>query len=481
MTWTRILKPETNVRLMTQPNILWICTDQQRWDTIRCLGNKHINTPNIDRLASEGVAFTQAFAQCPVCTPSRASFLTGMYPSSIRACMNGNDYWADAAPLVPKLLSDNGYDCGLSGKLHLAGAQGRVEPRGEDGYSTYHWSHDSIDRWETGHEYADWLKEKGHDLSVFNSAPETMPPDLHQTTWCADKAIAFMKGERNGPWLFSVNPFDPHPPFDPPGEYLQRYSPNILPDPLWRDSDISAHKPFAGSDGFFENPRSPEELDGKSIKAAYYAMVELVDHNVGRMLDALEDTGQRENTIVIFTSDHGELLGDHGFHTTKGCAFFEGSVRVPLIMSWPGHFHESHTSDALVQLIDIAPTLLEYAGVQCPIRMQGSSLNGILQSNSISHRDYVFSEYFRDQTLSPHLRPNFEGSYATMIRNRRYKLIAYHNRNIGRLYDLEQDPHEFDNLWSNPKLADIRAELMQISFNRLALAVDVGPKPTTGF
>ena len=108
-----------------RPNILWICTDQQRWDTIHCLGNDRINTPNIDRLAAAGVAFTHAFAQCPVCTPSRASFLTGMSPGSVHACMNGNDHWAGAAPLLPRLLADAGYDCGLSGKLHLAAA-----PRG---------------------------------------------------------------------------------------------------------------------------------------------------------------------------------------------------------------------------------------------------------------------------------------------------------------------------------------------------------------
>ncbi len=464
-----------------RPNILWICTDQQRWDTIGCLGNDRIDTPNIDRLAAEGVAFTHAFAQCPVCTPSRASFLTGMYPGSVRACMNGNDYWAGAAPLLPRLLADAGYDCGLSGKLHLAGAQGRIEPRGDDGYRVFHWSHDSIDRWEEGHEYADWLKGQGHDLGAFNEAPETMPPELHQTSWCADRAIDFIREERDGPWMFSVNPFDPHPPFDPPGEYLRRYDPDSLPGPLWRDSDVDAHRPFAGVDGFAEPPLPPAELGGRRIKAAYYAMIELIDHNVGRLLDALEEAGQRDDTIVIFTSDHGELLGDHGFHTNKGCAFFEASVRVPLILSWPGRFHGGRVSDALVELIDLAPTLLEHAGVERPPRMQGTSLNGLLEGTADEHRDRVHCEYFRDQTLSPHLRPTFEGSYATMIRDRRYKLIVHHNRNTGRLYDLQEDPGEFDNRWDDPRLAGVKAELMLASFNRLALSVDVGPRPTTGF
>jgi len=116
-----------------RPNIFWVCTDQQRYDTIASRGNPHIRTPNLDRLVDSGLAFTHAYCQSPICTPSRASFLTAMYPSSVHGCMNGNAHWADAAPLVTKLLADSGYDCGLVGKLHLAGAHGRVEPRGEDG------------------------------------------------------------------------------------------------------------------------------------------------------------------------------------------------------------------------------------------------------------------------------------------------------------------------------------------------------------
>ena len=139
-----------------RPNVLWICTDQQRSDTIGALGNPCMRTPNLDRLVSEGVAFTHAFCQTPICTPSRASFLTGMYPSTVHGCMNGNDYWVDAAPIVTKLLADAGYDCGLVGKLHLAGAQGRIEPRADDGYRLFHWSHSPRDNWEQGHAYADW-------------------------------------------------------------------------------------------------------------------------------------------------------------------------------------------------------------------------------------------------------------------------------------------------------------------------------------
>ncbi len=155
-----------------RPNILWFCTDQQRFDTVQALGNPHIKTPNLDRLAAEGVAFTHAFCQSPICTPSRASFLTGRYPANVRACMNGNEEWGEGAPLITKLLADKGYDCGLSGKFHLAGAHGREEPRPhEDGYRVFHWSHDPQDRYPSGHAYADWLSAQGYALRDLREDP----------------------------------------------------------------------------------------------------------------------------------------------------------------------------------------------------------------------------------------------------------------------------------------------------------------------
>ncbi|MBZ0301268.1 MAG: sulfatase-like hydrolase/transferase, partial [Anaerolineae bacterium] len=320
------------------PNILWFCTDQQRYDTIHALNNPHTHTPHIDRLVAEGVAFTNAFCQSPICTPSRASFMTGMYPGSVHGCMNGNDHWSEAAPLVTKLLADAGYLCGLSGKLHLAGAQGRVEPRPkDDGYRVFHWSHGVHDIWPPGqHDYADWLRDQGYNLGEMLKHPEQIPPELHQTTWCTDRAIDFIEDNTGGPWLMSINTYDPHPPFDPPQPYLDRFDPDSLPGPLFRDSDLEAQTRLANID--FQNVvRRPEDFHAKHIQAAYYAMIELIDENLGRLIEVLERTGQRENTIIIFMSDHGETLGDHGL-VAKGCRFYEGLVHVPLIISWPGVF-----------------------------------------------------------------------------------------------------------------------------------------------
>ena len=454
----------------TPPNVLWICTDQQRWDSIAALGNRHINTPNIDRLAAAGTACTNAFCQAPICTPSRASFLTGCYASTVHGCSNGNSHWAEAAPLVTGLLADAGYCCGLAGKLHLAGAHGRIEPRPrDDGYSVFHWSHDPRDTWPAGHAYRDWVADRGAHLGRTYAKLGYMPAELHQTTFCADRAIEFMEFSWTQPWLMSVNIFDPHAAFDPPADYLARYNLDDMPAPAYQPSDLAAQELLKGVD-FQTAARDPDSFDARGKIAAYYAMIELIDHNVGRMLDALERTGQADNTLVIFTSDHGEMLGDHGL-IQKGCRFYEGLVRVPLMLSWPGRIGAGQHSDALVELTDLAPTLLEAAGEPVPEWMQGRSL--LPMSTGAApldrHRDAVWCEYF-DALDAP------DATRATMYRRGRYKLVVYHGHGLGELYDLERDPGEFDNLWDDPRHAALKADLLLDSYAAAMAAVDVGTR-----
>ena len=218
-------------------NIVWFCTDQQRWDTIHALGNPYISTPNIDRLCEEGVAFTNTYTQAPVCTPSRSCFLTGRYPRTTKAFFNGNDTYSTDEKLVTKLLADKGYTCGLSGKLHLTSAQGRMEKRTDDGYSTVYWSHHPHDDWSEGeNDYQNWLREKGvrwediyggRNTSMSQWPPVEnpnskgkavgVPAEYHQTVWCVERAIQFIEEVKDNekPWLISLNPFDPHPPVRP--------------------------------------------------------------------------------------------------------------------------------------------------------------------------------------------------------------------------------------------------------------------------
>ena len=205
-----------------KPNILWICTDQQRFDTIGALGNAHVSTPNIDRLVEQGTAFTHTYCQSPICTPSRTAFLTGMYPSAVHVNGNGNDWFPNRPALVTKIMADAGYVCGNVGKLHLASAYQRVEPRVDDGYSYFKYSHAPRDDWEEGHDYADWVREKGHVLRELQESIDGIPAELHQTTWAAERSIEFIEANDDRPWLlfgeyFTIRTRRLNPPQITPG------------------------------------------------------------------------------------------------------------------------------------------------------------------------------------------------------------------------------------------------------------------------
>ena len=205
-----------------RPNILWICSDQQRWDALGCLGNPFVTTPHADRLAAGGALFERCFAQSPICTPSRASFLTGRYPRTTRCRRNGQDIPADEV-LVTRLLAEAGYGCGLVGKLHLSACHPSAAPLGErriaDGYAEFHRSHHPSPDWPTN-AYTRWLRERGAryrtpPLPDSRFVQRGMPEELHPSTWCAEVASGFIAhhGASERPWLLSVNLFDPHHPF----------------------------------------------------------------------------------------------------------------------------------------------------------------------------------------------------------------------------------------------------------------------------
>jgi len=471
-------------------NVIWFCTDQQRYDTISCLGNKYIKTPNLDRLIASGVAFTRAYTQSPVCTPSRASFLTGRYPRTTGVCFNGNDDFPKDEVLVTKLMHDNGYTCGLTGKLHLTGAQGRMERRTDDGYTFMKWSHHPHDDWDEGiNHYQDWLKSKGikweehykgRYLSM-NSWPPVQAPgfsgkeigieaEYHQTTWCVEEAINFIEQNIDGKWMVCINPFDPHPPLDPPQEYKDRLNCNDMPLPLWKEGELDNKPPFqmhdylyGGQNGATESIIGLTEDDKRERFRDYYAMIELIDDQLGRLIDYIEAKGLRENTLIIFHSDHGEMNGDHGLYW-KGPYFYEALVHVPLIFSCPGVIKSGIISNALVELVDIAPTILELAGLEVPCYMQGKSIAPILtgKADPSFHKEAVYCEYYRSMKDCHEVD-------ATMYFDGRFKLVVYHGCDYGELYDLVKDPNEYDNMWDNVEYRSVKFELIKRSFDHAIL------------
>ena len=467
--------------MLEKPNFLWVCTDQQRYDTIGALGNSHARTPNIDRFIGEGVAFENAFCQSPVCTPSRASFLTGRYPRTTRCRQNGQSIPSDEV-LVSKMFADAGYRCGLAGKLHLAScSDGKVEVRTEDGYHDFHWSHHPQPDWPEN-AYTQWLADKGKTWEEVYGENLTAyvingtPAEYHQTTWCSEKTVDFIRANVDRPWFFSFNCFDPHHPFDPPAEYLERYDPAKMPLPKIDPAEVVTQTTFQQLDREWAHDNPGEfhsggmtEDDHRQVYAAYLAMVELIDDGFGRILDALAESGQAENTFVIFMSDHGEMLGDHGIYF-KGPHFYDSALRVPLVIRWPsGGLCEHLRATGLVELLDLVPTMLNAANLEVPECVQGRSLMQVLrgEADSSNIRPRIYSEYYNAWT--------HKLAYGTMFRSESEKIIVYHGTDQGELYDLTADPDEFRNLWSEPGEQDRKLRLMKACFDASVLAMDPEP------
>lgn len=498
------------MRSSEHPNILWYCTDSQRYDTIGALGNMHIATPTLDGLIKGGAAFTRAYAQSTMCTPSRVSFMTGRYCASHHVYRNGNAGLPPTETMVTKLLAEAGYDCALIGKLHMSSSK-FGEQRPDDGYRAFYWSNlpnpDGADHLNAYHH---WLRDElGVDPRELYKGPRPfvgagMPAEYTQTRWATEMAKRFICEERNGPWLVSVNPFSPHPPYDPPKEYLDRHDPAQMPPPLFRESDLERQSAFAGirhqniharnplheegapepnesmSAEYFaaQTYRPPTRFNGRLMKCGYYAQIEVIDHFLGELIDCLRDSGQLDNTILVYHSDHGELLGDHGL-AFKGARFFEGAVHVPMLWHWPEAIVAGFKSDALVELVDIAPTLLEAAGLAKPHYVQGKSLLPMMTGSAAAdfHKAHAVCDFYDSVGYSQVDDP----TQATMSFDGRYKMIIYHRHGLGELFDLREDPGEFDNLWSRPECRDLKLEILLRHIDAVMATVSPGPPRITQY
>lgn len=476
-----------------RPNVLWICSDQQRFDTLGCYGNTYVHTPNLDRLAAEGVIFENCYSQNPVCSPSRASFLSGRYPHNTGCRQNGQPVHCDLKT-VPKIFHDAGYTCGLAGKYHLMPAAPyhfrQSENRINDGYDVFFWSHGHAPK-HPANQYQQYLKEQGityqtTDVPFCKWIEAGMPEEYHQTTWCVDRAISYIDycSEFNMPWLFSINFFDPHCPFDPPMKYLERYLNHIddLPLPNYVEGELLAKPAYQSAlHQYCEQDKNknikditPSELsksDHRYIKAAYYAMIDLIDVQIGRLIDHLKKTGQYDNTIIIFMSDHGEMLGDHGIYYKSMC-LYEGAVHVPLIVHYPQAISPGRQKSC-VELLHVAPTLLEAAGIAPEIGMQSTSLwQHLINGTQVPEED-VLTEYYN--SLVCNFGPPCE-NYSTMVRSGQYKLSLCHGTGEGELYDLSNDPNETINYFNDTNYAQIKIDMLIRMSNKQAWSTDPLPE-----
>ncbi len=453
---------------MKRPNILVIMTDQQRADSLGCYGADWIDTPNLDRLAAEGTRFAGCTVNNPICTPSRASMMTGKELPG-HGVYRLHDVLPDDEILFPeRLRSEAGYRTGLFGKLHVSGrALEEVARHPNDGFEDYEWCIEAcvgMDSRFNG--YVAWLRERDPEflaeLARLGRGLKHHPAEVHLTHWAAERTIDFIRHHAGGPAPFfcMMSIFDPHNPYEGyPPEAAQGVRAGEIPLPVARDTRPSAvERERAGS--YLGLGIGPDEI--AKMRFGYGASIAFADHEIGRVLAELDRLGIAEDTLVIFTSDHGDALGDHGM-MVKGVALYDPVVRVPLILRWPGQVPEGAVSNALAQGHDLARTCLAAAGIDLPQEgVFDTGIDWVAQAaGAAAPREYAVCAYRNSGINAQNLYwdPVMK---STSVASRTHKLIAYTSgaETEFEFFELVADPDETRNRLDDPAAAPALARHM---------------------
>jgi arylsulfatase len=474
---------------MNKPNILLISADQMRADAMGCAGNPVI-TPNIDQLAAEGTLFERAYCVNPVCTPSRVAIFTGRYPHCTGAWSIGVSLNEEEITLCDH-LKPLGYRCVANGKMHFrpelnerdshpgaSPAPVRFRNRPSDGtYYGFDEHHLTEDHPEG--EYLEWLQHVApeqdlngdHGNESLHEKGGMLPPELHQTRWIADRSIETIRSHDSAFPLFLWTSFvDPHHPFNAPHAYVEKYRNVSVADPVKRPGELELrpdHLRHQGERGYWPGGGEEHQYTDEQVRHIirnYYAMITFIDEQIGRIRAALLDRGMLENTIVIFTSDHGELLGDHGL-MMKGPWHYEGAIRVPMIFRGPA-IAKGIRTQALMENADILPTLLQLIGEKVPYGVQGLSQAPVLEGKSAGERDSIVCSY------DAHDR----GIHLKTLCSGRFKLNVFADESYGELFDLREDPCELHNRFFDSAFAPERARLFEMLASRMIQDEDPLPE-----
>ena len=496
------------------PNLLLITTDQQRWDSLSLYGRGGYRTPVLDRLGAEGRVFDRAYCSSPLCTPTRVSLLTGMYPSRHGAFTIGTPHVpALEGPTLPRLLKHAGYHSAIIGKTHFVAraleqnhVAGRFDAACDDpdpdpsfwrdfdgpyvGFDfVRHCAVHTNDRLPEAH-YRAWLDERGVNLDDRHQDRDLaerkdgvprlgrwdVPLEYHQTEWITSETLDYLRRrqETRQPWFCWTSFQDPHPPY-------------VCPEPYFGDADVSGmdlggwiegefddkppfyrrllegeywsdeHRMFCQPGGNVPNASLYDHVaDPKTAIRAYVGMCSMIDDHVGRIVEGLDELGCRETTLRGFTSDHGDYLGRHGFGG-EGLPPYDDCQRVPFVVNWPAGMADAPRgrSEAPVSVVDSPATFLEAAGLEQGVGMQGVSQLPVLTGERERARDWVLVEF----------EPTHEVAQRSFVCGD-YKLVIYRDAEYGELYNLREDPDQLTNLWDHESVAPLRARLM----HRLARA-----------
>ncbi len=463
----------SSVKDSDKPNLLFIMTDQQRFDAMSCAGNTVLKTPNLDRLAREGVMFINNYSANPVCVPSRAILLTGRSSTNVKVKSNGDNGSKDVpdVPTFDRILKEHGYAAEYYGKWHTPYQftdcyDNAVNPVSNDQVAPHIIK--VYQKWLKSKDISETLPGEGQLYSGRNLTPYTpvkldynyenanlsadekmkikasqstqygrvdLPPDISYAAFNTEQTLEALNRMKNGPFTLTCSFDPPHPPMVVQDPYYSMYPPESIPIPK------SINDPLTDSP-YKDRGIDKSELrykDGENIKimrSIYYGMVREIDDKIGEILNKLDELGLTENTLIVFTSDHGEMLGDHGMHSKS--IFYEGGVHVPLLMRFPKHIKPGTVVEEPVSTLDVSSTILDYMGMPIP-KSEGISLRTFIEGKPVEH-DVV--------SYSPgNNKPNY------MLRYGNLKLMMTEGENskcVDGLYDLKADPLEMRNLIVSP-------------------------------
>ncbi len=451
----------------SRPNILYLMTDQQRFDLMSLYGLTSCRTPNLDQFAATARRFDRAYTVCALCSPARASMLSGMYPHRHRM-WNNNDMmqWAirdlpDDVELISEPLGRAGYRCGYVGKWHCGekklpstyGFEGMDVPNYGDPHKTKEYKA-YLERYGLKRPGVNWVVEDHIYRPVLVAGITEGDVRATGTHFLIDYSLDMMRefessrDASGAPWMMFVSLWMPHPPYVPPAEYAAMYRPEDME--LWANfhDDLAGKPPH--QDRFRNSCHHGADFDEgtwRQILALHFAQMTFLDAELGRLFDALDEMGLAGNTVVLFGTDHGDMSGSHGGFIDKGSYMYEEIYHVPQMVRWPGVTEPGSVCREFVTNMDLAATALAAAGVHIPDVYQARSLLPLCQGDASDWPDDVVCEYHGHRYLFSQ----------RMVRWDVYKYV-FNAPSFDELYDLEADPHEMTNLIDDPAYADVARE-----------------------
>jgi len=447
----------------SKPNILFIAVDDMNND-LGCFGHPFVKSPGIDRLAERGVRFERAYCQFPLCSPSRSSLLTGLRPDSTRVFDLQYHFRQDLPDVVtlPQLFASNGYYVARVGKMYHYGNPGDIGTNGLDDRVSWMERFNPAGRDKTTLELdiINYTPKRGLGSAMAFLADATGTDPQHTDGKVADQTIQLLEQHKDKPFFIAAGFYKPHTPWITPKKYFDMYpmEPISLPK-------ITAQTPSDYPELALASTRpwpyfgiTPDQA--RECKRAYYAAISFVDAQIGRVIDAVDRLGLRDNTIIVFWSDHGYHLGEHGLWFKQSC--FEESARLPLIISVPGRKSAGQASSRPVELVDLYPTLADLAGLKLPKHLEGFSLRPLIEDPKAQWNHPAYTQVQRG------------GDPGHSVRTDRWRYTEWGFGKKGQeLYDHENDPQELHNLAGDAKYADVVAQMK-------ALLKQVHPAPISG-